>query len=77
MAKTSHPLIFIKRPLTVRGSPSDNSPPFPRDKWTPLPTGKQEEEEEGVEKKNRSLGRVIAFEPRLDIEPTVKTGMEE
>lgn len=32
--KTSHPLIFIKDPLTVRGSPGDNSPALlSRDKW--------------------------------------------
>lgn len=37
VAKTSHPLIFIKHPLTVRGFPGDNSSSLPSLQIVPFP----------------------------------------
>ena len=66
-AKTSHPLIFIKHPLTVRGSPGDNSPAFPfaRQMAPFSPTAEKKikkERKEEEEEKNRNVRRVIAFD---------------
>ena len=66
-AKTSHPLIFIKHPLTVRGSPGDNSPAFPfaRQMAPFSPTAEKKKRKKGRKKKKKKIETFAGSSPLI------------